>query len=238
MGKSIYNQVEGLVKWLLPFYLLVFLPINVAAQTDRQLIRQGNKHFRAGRYAESEVLYRKACEINQNNTQAIYNLGNALMAQKKDSAAIVQFQKAARMETNPQRKYQAFHNIGVICQTHQMLKEAIDAYKEALRINPHDDETRYNLELCKRQQKNQPQNNNNDKKDDKQDKKNDQQQQQQKKEEEKKQDKNEQEQPNPQISKDNAEQLLNAALQQERQTQKRMQEQQRRNSRRRLKKNW
>ncbi len=225
-------------KLLLALLVAQFSVVAASAQTDRQLIRQGNKHFRAGRYADAEVLYRKAEELNKNNPQAVYNLGNALMAQKKDSAAIVQFQKAARMETNPQRKYLAFHNIGVICQSRMMLKDAIEAYKEALRLNPHDDETRYNLELCKRQQKNQPQNNNSDnKKDDKQEKKQDQQQQQQKKEEDK-QDKNEQEQPKPQMSKDNAEQLLNAALQQERQTQKRMQEQQRRSSRRRLRKNW
>ena len=49
----------------------------------------------------------------------------------------------------------AFHNMGVVCQQHKMYGEAIEAYKSALRLNPKDDATRYNLELCKRQQKNQ-----------------------------------------------------------------------------------
>ena len=209
---------------------------HAVAQTDRQLIREGNKLFRAGQYADAETRYRKAVEVNKDNPQAIYNLGNALMAQKKDSAAVEEFQKAAKLEKNPLRKYQAFHNIGVICQTKQMFQDAITAYKEALRLNPHDDQTRYNLELCKRQLKNQPQGGGGGNDDKKQDEQQQQQQQDQQKKDEQK--KEEQEQQKPQMSKDNAEQLLNAALQQERQTQKRMQEQQQQQGRRRLKKNW
>ena len=91
------------------------------------------------------MAYRKAIEKNPKNPQAPFNLGNALMAQKKDSVAIEQFEAASRLETNPLRKAKSFHNIGVICQTHKMYGEAIEAYKNALRLNPNDDETRYNL---------------------------------------------------------------------------------------------
>ena len=221
--------------------VLALLSLNAAAQVDRQYVRRGNRLFRSGQFADAEAQYRKAVEANANNSQAVYNLGNALMAQKKDSAAVEQFQAAARMEKDPLRKYLSFHNIGVICQNRQMLKEAIEAYKEALRLNPHDDQTRYNLELCKRQLKNQPPQNggggNDDQKDDKKDKQNQQQQQQQQQKDEKEQ-KEQKEQPKPQMSKENAEQLLNAALQQERQTQRRIQEQQQQQGRRRLKKNW
>ena len=238
--KNIRSMVSA--KWLMTISLSFVISIlsfsDAVAQTDRHLIRQGNQLFHAGQYADAEVLYRKAVEVNGQNPQAAYNLGNALMAQKKDSAAVVQFQTAAKLEKNPQRKYQAYHNIGVICQTKQMFKDAIEAYKEALRLNPHDDQTRYNLELCKRQLKNQPQQGgggNDDKKDEQDKKEQQQQQQQQKKEEEQKK---EQQQQQPQMSKENAEQLLNAALQQERQTQKRMQEQQQQQGRKRLRKNW
>ena len=234
----LFGRKKANVSLVLLFLLL--WPVAVSAQNDRQLIRQGNKLFRAGKYAEAEVLYRKAVEANGRNPQAAFNLGNALLAQKKDSAAVAQLQLAAKLETNPLRKYQAYHNIGVICQQKMLLKDAIESYKEALRLYPHDDQTRYNLELCKRQLKNQPQGGgggNNDKNDKKDDKKDQQQQQQQQKNEEQ-QKKEEQQQQKPQMSKDNAEQLLNAALQQERQTQKRMQEQQRQSGRRRLKKNW
>ena len=210
-------------------------PLSSFAQSDRQLVRQGNKQFRAGNNAEAEVSYRKAVEKNQRNPQANYNLGNALMMQRKDSLAITQYEKAAKMETNPLRRAQAYHNMGVICQQHQMFGEAIEAYKEALRNNPADDETRYNLELCKRQQKQQDKNqqnkDNKDNKDQNKDKQ-DQQKQDQKKDEQK------QNQQQQQMSKDNAEQLLNAAMQEEKQTQERMKKAAQQPQKRRLEKNW
>ncbi len=218
-------------------FLLFMLSTVAMAQSDRQLVRQGNKQFRLGNAAEAEVSYRKAVEKNQRNPQANYNLGNALMLQRKDSLAITQLEKAGKLETNPLRRAQAYHNIGVICQQHQLFSEAIEAYKEALRNNPVDDETRYNLELCKRQLKQQQNqqnqgNNKQDKQDkDKQDKqKQDQQKQQQQKQEQQKQDQ--------QMSKENAEQLLNAAMQEEKQTQERMKKALQQPQKRRLEKNW
>ena len=221
--------------------LLLLAATTASAQmTDRQYIRQGNKQFRSGDYANAEVSYRKAIEKNAKNPQAAFNLGNALMAQKKDSAAVEQFEGAARLETNPLRKAQAYHNMGVICQTHKMYGEAIEAYKNALRLNPKDDETRYNLVLCKHQKQKQDQQQQNqqggddDKKQD--DKQKDQQQPDQQKD--KQDDKQQKEQPKPQMSKDNAEQLLNAAIQNEKQTQEKLKQQQQQPQRRNIQKNW
>ena len=220
--------------------LLFLTALSVTAQTDRQYIRQGNKLFRMGDYPNAEVSYRKAIEQNPKNPQASFNLGNALMAQKKDSAAVTQFENASRLETNPLRKAQSFHNIGVICQTHKMYGEAIEAYKNALRLNPNDDETRYNLVLCKhqkqkqdQQKQNQGQNNDDQKKDDQ--KKDDQQKDQNS---DKQDDKKQQEQQKPQMSKDNAEQLLNAAIQNEKQTQDKLKKAQQQPQRRTNQKNW
>lgn len=220
--------------------LLFLTALSVTAQTDRQYIRQGNKQFRMGDYPNAEVSYRKAIEQNPKNPQASFNLGNALMAQKKDSAAVTQFEIASRLETNPLRKAQSFHNIGVICQTHKMYGEAIEAYKNALRLNPNDDETRYNLVLCKhqkqkqdQQKQNQGQNNDDQKKDDQ--KKDDQQKDQNS---DKQDDKKQQEQQKPQMSKDNAEQLLNAAIQNEKQTQDKLKKAQQQPQRRTNQKNW
>jgi len=215
--------------------LMVLVAVGASAQSDRQYVRQGNKQFRQGDYPNAEVSYRKALEKNPRNAQAVYNLGNALMAQKKDSAAIEQFQSAAKMETNTLRKYQSFHNIGVICQTHKMYGDAIEAYKNALRLNPNDDETRYNLVLCKHQKQKQD-----EQKQQQQQQQQKQQQQQQKedKKDQQKQNKEKQQQPNPQMSKENAEQLLNAAIQNEKQTQERMKKVQQQPQRRSTEKNW
>lgn len=219
--------------------LLLLVTMTVVAQTDRQYIRQGNKQFHRGDYPGAEVSYRKALEKNPKNSQAAFNLGNSLMAQKKDSAAVEQFEHAARQETSPLRKAQSYHNMGVICQSHKMYGEAIEAYKNALRLNPNDDETRYNLVLCQRQKQkqdqnrqnqDQQQNNDDNKKDDKKD--------QQKPEENKDKQDQQQEQPKPQMSKENAEQLLNAAIQNEKQTQDKLKKAQQQPQRRNLQKNW
>ena len=220
--------------------LLLFVAFTASAQTDRQYIREGNKQFRMGDYAKAEVSYRKAVEKNPKNPQAVYNLGNALMAQKKDSAAVQQFEQSAQIETNPMRKSAAYHNMGVICQTHKMYGEAIEAYKNALRNNPNDNETRYNLVLCKhlkkkQDQKQQQNQQNNDDKNKNDDKKKDDQKDQQK---DKKDDKQQQQQQKPQMSKDNAEQLLNAAIQNEKMTQDKMKQQQQKPQRRNVLKNW
>lgn len=214
--------------------LAIFCCSTALAQSDRQYIREGNRKFQAGNYLKAEVDYRKALEKNSRNPQAEFNLGNALLAQQKDSAAIVAYEQAAKIETNPRRKAMSYHNIGVICQGHRLFGEAIEAYKNALRLNPKDDETRYNLELCKRQLKQQrkkPQKNkkNNSGKNQKnQNNKNDKQKQQQNKS-----------QSSPdKMSRENAEQLLNAVVQQERSTQERLKKAMQQPRSRNLQKNW
>lgn len=230
-------------KKVVAIMLTLLMSTTIQAQTDRLLVRHGNKQFRLGNYAEAEVSYRKAVEKNPRNAQAIYNLGNALLGQRKDSAAVSQFEQAAKLETNPIRKSQAYHNIGVICQGQKQFAQAIEAYKESLRNNPADDETRYNLELCKRQQQQQQNQNqqnqqNKDNKDQKDKDKKDQQKQDQDKKDQQKQDQKQQQQDKQQMSKENAEQMLNAAIQEEKQTQERMKKAQQQPNRRSLQKNW
>ena len=215
--------------------LLLFAATVAVAQTDRQYVNSGNKLFRNGQFDQAEVAYRKAIEKNPRNPQAHYNLGNALMAQKKDSAAVQSLQKSTELETSKIRKAMAFHNMGVVCQQHKMYGEAIEAYKSALRLNPKDDATRYNLELCKRQQKNQ-QNQKNQNQQDKdkkdkngKDKKNDKQKNDKQDQNKKKENK---------MSKENAEQMLNAAMQQEKSTQQRIKKAMQRPRSAKLDKEW
>ena len=229
-------------------YIFILLSIFVCAggfaQSDRQYIRNGNKLFHQQNYAKAEVEYRKAISKNPNNSQAIYNLGNALLMQQKDSAATSLFQKSGKIETSKIRKAMSYHNIGVICQKHQMYGDAINAYKEALRNNPNDNQTRYNLALCKRLLKNQPKDKNkqnNKQKDKKNKNKNkkdkDKDKQNNNNKDQNKQDKKQQ-QPKDRMSKENAEQLLNAAMQEEKSTQQRISKAMQQAGGRKLQKNW
>jgi len=207
------------------------------AQTDRQLIRSGNRMYVKQQFDKAEIEYRKAVSKNPLNPQAVYNLGCALMMQNKDSAAIIQYQKAAQLEKNKMRLASVYHNIGVICQNHKMYGDAIKAYEQSLRNNPKDNETRYNLALCKKLQKN----NNNKNKDKNQNKKKEKNKSQnnQNKNNDKEKGQNKQQQPKEQMSKDNAEQLINAAIQNEKATQQRLKKaMQKPSSRRSSEKNW
>lgn len=218
--------------------LIFMTAVGVYAQTDRQLIREGNRMFHQQKYDKAEVLYRKAVATKNSNPQAVYNLGCALMMQGKDSAAIAQYTNAAKIERNKLRLAQVYHNIGVICQNHQMYEDAIKAYEQALRNNPKDDETRYNLVLCKRMQKKQPQNNNDKNNKQKKGNKNDSKNNKNQDNDDKQKDESKRQKQEEKMSKENAEQLLNAAMQNEKQTQKHLKEAQRRQSSRHLQKNW
>lgn len=227
---------NGMLRNTLLLLMLLLAFQSATAQTDRKLIRQGNRQFRNQHYEEAEATYRKASAANAQNPEAQYNLGCALMAQQKDSMAMKCFQNSAQLHTDKQRKAQAYHNMGVILQQKKQFGEAAEAYKAALRNNPKDNETRYNLALCLKQLKNQPKQNQNQKKDENKDKNKD-------KEKEKNENKNQKDQKQPeekpeQMSKENAEQLLNAAMQQEKATQQRMKKAQQQPSRKRHLQNW
>lgn len=215
------------------FFLFVACLLSIAtmAQADRQFIRTGNRYYRLQNFAKAEAEYRKAVAVNGENAQALYNLGCALMMQQKDSIAVEQFQKAGSLQKSALRKAKVYHNIGVVCQAHRIYGDAIKAYEESLRNNPSDDETRYNLALCKRLQKNQKKGGGNSKEKDKgKDKQNKDQN-----------DKKQQSQKNDQkdkMSKDNAEQLLNAAMQDEKNTQQRIKKAMQQPRSRKLQKAW
>ncbi len=218
------------------YILVIMLAVcaAVSAQNDRQLIREGNRLYRQKQYAQAEVLYRKAIAKKADNPQAVYNLGCALMMQQKDSAAIVQYENATKLEKNKLRQSKSWHNIGVMCQSHKMYGDAIKAYEQSLRLNPSDDETRYNLALCKQLNKNNPQQDKNQQ-DKKNEEKEDDKGQQQKKD---KKDQQKEEQPKEQMSKDNAERLLDAAVQNEKATQQRLKKALQQPRKKQLQKNW
>lgn len=232
--------------------LLLVSTFAALAQNDRTFIRQGNRQYRARKWTAAEVQYRKAIARNANNPQAVYNLGCALMMQQKDSLAMQQFAKSADLQTtNKIRRAKSFHNMGVIMQNHQEFAKAIECYKMALRNNPQDNETRYNLALCKHQLKNQKNrqnpnknksgNDKNNKDKNKQNKNNkDQNKDQDKQKNNQNKDKNNQSQKPEQdkMSRDNAEQLLNAAVQQEKATKQKMQKAMSQPRRRQYDKNW
>lgn len=223
--------------------LLFVFAAGMSAQTDRDLIRQGNRLYERGKFAEAEVQYRKAVGINANNPRALYDLGCALQQEGRDSDAIAQYELAVKAEPNVKVRSQGFYNMGVGYQRMKQYDKAIESYKECLRLNPSDDKARYNYVLCKRQQQRQQQNRknggqNNDKNQNnkKQDEKN--KQDQKNKDKNKDQNKDNKRQDDNDMSRENAEQLLQAAMNKENETQRRLKQAMQQPERRQLDKNW
>lgn len=214
--------------------LLLFMAASVSAQkAERDFIRKGNRLFKDSVYVDAEVNYRKALEVNPKSTVSMFNLGNTLAQQNKLQEAMEQYVGATKLEKDKSNLAQIYHNMGVILHSQKDYAKAVEAYKQSLRNNPKDDETRYNLALAQKMLKDQQQNQQNQDQNQNQDQQ-DQQKEQDKKEQNQqnqqdKQDQQQQSQPEKkdnEMSKENAEQLLNSVMQDEKEVQDKVKKQQ------------
>ena len=205
------------IKYLL-FAVLLFFTAGIFAQkAERDYIRKGNRFFKDSIFVDAEVNYRKALEINPQSAVSMYNLGNTLSQQQKFKDAMEQYTAAAKIEKNKSKLSQIYHNMGVLLQAGRDYAQAVEAYKMSLRNNPSDHETRYNLALAQKMLKNQQQQQN---------------QKEEKQHDQKKDDKKDQQPPKSEkkeneMSKENAEQLLNSVMQDEKNVQDKVKKQQR-----------
>lgn len=238
-------------KIFLPIFLCVGLASTAQTMTEKDYIRSGNRHYADSLFEKAEVDYRKALELNPSSTIALYNLGNALMGQiaqnpSKGGEALSQYTTAAKFETDKTRLAQIYHNIGVLMYAAQKYGESVAAYKESLRNNPTDHETRYNLAKAmhmnkqqqqdqqqqeqqqeqqqqEQQQQQQQQEQQQNQQQQQQDQQNQEQQQQDQQQQNQDQQQQEAQQNDEQISKENAEQILNALMQDEKELQEKQQ---------------
>ncbi|MEZ4801361.1 MAG: tetratricopeptide repeat protein [Gelidibacter sp.] len=138
-------------------------------------VHQGNELVSNDNYADAEMEYRKAISEQPKNVAGAYNLGNSYYKKGNFDEALFRQQEAAKNATDKAEKHKAFHNIGNILMQNKQCKEAVEAYKNALRNDPTDEETRYNLGIAKecaaQQQKDEDKNKDKDKKDENKDEK-------------------------------------------------------------------
>jgi tetratricopeptide (TPR) repeat protein len=140
------------------------------AQDDQSLLIKGNELYKNKQYDKAADQYQKAADLNDKNSKAQYNLGDALYRSKKNDAAQKAFDAAAEIAKEPGFKSKALYNKGVTYSRDKKLLESIDAYKKTLILNPADEEARENLQLALNELKKQPPQQNQDNKN--QDKKN------------------------------------------------------------------
>lgn len=209
-------------------YMILFLLCSAVglAQSGKKLIREGNRYFEDKKFEESEVLYRKAINEKTGSFDASFNLGDALYKQEKFDDAAGEFNGLANQVAGKKELAKTYHNLGNSFLKSKKYEQSIAAYKNSLRSNPDDLETKYNLAYAKDQLKKQQQQKNQQKdQDQKQSKEQD--KKEQDKEEQKKndqqQDKQKQQQPQPQkISKEDANRLLKALANDEKKIQEKV----------------
>jgi len=208
--------------------ILIILTTSLFSQEERKHIRSGNKDYIKNNYEDSEISYRKAVEKQSDSTgayKAAFNLSDALYKQEKYPEAINQLNYLKTQQKNKTDLAKVYHNLGNAYLTSGELDKSIDAYKNALRNNPKDNETRYNLAFAqKMKQQQQQQQQQQDQNQDNQDKKEEQQEQKQEeqdKEQDQEQDQEQQQQEQKQeMSKEEAERMLQAIENDEKDLQK------------------
>lgn len=202
------------------FLLLAFS--NAVAQ--RALVNQGNDEYEKKQYRNAEDSYKKALSENSGSFAGRYNLGNALYRQEKYDEAAKEYLQSFTSDDEYAVKEDAYYNMGNALVKAQKYEEAIEAYKQALKMNPADEESRYNLSYAMQMLKKQQQQQKSDKNKKDQQQKKDKQQQQKQQDQQQKQDQQQQQKkqqaPPPKLSKEEAERMLKALRNDEKNLQK------------------
>lgn len=194
-------------------FIIVFCHCFVFAQNSQKEVVIGNQLFQMRKYNQAETNYRKAVSKNPTNSLALYNKANAVYRQYQNNESIAAYQQALEMAQTKEEKHRIFHNMANAYMNQKNYSAAVEAYKNALRNNPADDETRYNYALAKERLKNNPDQNQNNQNQDKQNKQDQQQDQKDQKDQNKDQDQN-------QDQKDNKDQNNNSDNQKDSEEQK------------------
>lgn len=139
-----------MMRRLLLIHTLLLVPVAVWGQKERADIRQGNRAYYEGKYPEAEVGYKRAIEKNINSYEANFNLAGALYKQGRYDDAAATYGKLAQDGTDAQRQASTYYNMGNTYVKQRKLDEAIEAYKNALRLVPEDKEAKFNLAYAKK----------------------------------------------------------------------------------------
>ncbi len=128
--------------------------LSYAQKKDKALIKSNDFVYEGNElvnddFASAEMEYRKAISEKPTSTIGAYNLGNAYYKNQRFGEALLRHQEVIESATTKEEKHKAYHNMGNALMQGKQCKEAVEAFKNALRNNPNDDETRYNLGLAK-----------------------------------------------------------------------------------------
>ena len=211
-------------------FFLVSSCIIANAQNKKSLIKDGNKLYTDSSFNMAEMKYRKALEKDQDYFNASFNLADAIYKQERFEESTSLFDALKDNASNNIDLANINHNLGNSLMKENKTDLAIEAYKNALRQNPKDEETRYNLAYAQKIKKQEQEQKNQDKQDqekqDQEQKEQEQQEQdqeQQKQQKQQKQQEQQEQQEQDKMSKEDAEKMLEALQQREKEIQEKLQ---------------
>jgi len=223
-NENLMNKIKLTFQFFVVLILFAGFHTVAMAQAENKFIRRGNKAFEEGEYKKAEIDYRKALEENLKSTKGQYNLGGAIYQQESYEDAANLFGSLTESDISSEDKARSFHNLGNSLMQLQKFDAAIESYKNALRNNPEDMDSKYNLEYAKKMLQQQQQQQEQDQEQDKQDQDKDQeqkedQQKDQEQQDQEKQDQEKQNQEQKQDQKQNQDQQQNDQQQDQQQQQ-------------------
>lgn len=236
--------------------IYVFMSLSVNGQAEKRMVRKGNAEFRGGKFQEAEKDYRNARNVNPSSSIANYNLANALYKQNQYDAAAREYEHLTENEKEKDKLSRYYYNLGNTLYQNKKYSESVQAYKNALRNNPGDMDAKHNLQMALRMVSKQENQKNSQSRNDDSKNKGDQKQPQdqnkdQKKDQNKDQNNNQNKEQNKeqgdskpqpgqknQISKEDAERILQAIENEEKEVMKKVQDQKEQAKKIPVDKNW
>ena len=207
------------------FIFILLFPFLVNAQNKKNHLRNGNNLYEDSLYNESEIEYRKSLEKDQDYFAASYNLADAIYKQKRFEESANLFDALTDDAKTKDEKAKLYHNLGNSLLKQQKLEESIAAYKDALRNNPTDEDTRHNLALAQKMLEQQQEQEQEQNKEEKEEDNNEQNQEKEQEENQEKEKKEQEQEPQEKedMSKEAAEKMLEALQQKEKELQEKLQ---------------
>ncbi len=134
----------------LPFLIIILSALVLAGSVNSNRAREANRAYLDRDYERAEQLYRQILERSPESPQILFNLGNALAYQGRFEESVEVFQQFRELVDNPADQSAAEYNLGFLYGVDGNLRESLRYFKDAIILNPMDEDALFNYELIRR----------------------------------------------------------------------------------------
>ena len=120
------------------------------AQVDRRDVRKGNRDFRKENFKEADISYRKALVKDSMSVAANYNLASTLYRMGDMQQAASTMERIREVAPASEHGADYHYNMGDIALASENYQAAVDAFRQALLLNPGDMDAKENYIYAKK----------------------------------------------------------------------------------------